>query len=120
MKGSPIHDQKLAAKRETGESLQRYDELQDQLAHIGFVCNGTVMSVYRKCGKPNCGCRESQHMQHGPYHIWTRKEKGKTVTRSLSEKQARQCAQYIENFKKMESIIEEMKKITIRMIEHQK
>lgn len=59
-------------------------------------------------------------MQHGPYHIWTRKEKGKTVTRSLSEKQARRCSLYIKNFKKVDSIIEEMKKITTQMIEHQK
>ena len=105
---------------EEGKLMQKYRELQKQLADIGFVCNGTVLSVYRKCGKPSCGCRESVNMQHGPYHIWTRKEKGKTVTRSLSEKQARQCSLFLRNFKKMESIIEEMKKITIRMIEHQK
>ena len=102
---------------EEGKLRQRYQELQRQLADIGFVCNGTVMSVYRKCGKPGCGCKESVSMQHGPYHIWTRKEKGKTVTRSLSEKQARQCSLYLRNFKKMESIIEEMKKISIQMIE---
>jgi hypothetical protein len=120
VKISPGHEQTIPLNHEEGVLIQRYQELQRQLVDIGFICNGTVMSVFRKCGKPNCGCSESEHMQHGPYHIWTRKEKGKTVTRSLSEKQARQCAQYIENFKKMESIIEEMKKITIRMIEHQK
>ena len=96
---------------EEADPLKRYGELQKQLSHIGLVCNGTVMSVYRKCGKPNCGCKESEQMQHGPYHIWTRKENGKTVTRSLSEEQAGLCSLYIENFKKMESVIEEMKKI---------
>jgi hypothetical protein len=120
MENSPIYEQKLSSNLEEVKLSQRYNELEKQLAHIGFVCNGTVMSVYRKCGKPNCGCKESEHMQHGPYHIWTRKEKGKTVTRSLSEKQAGQCSLYIKNFKRMESIIEEMKKITIQMIEHQK
>jgi hypothetical protein len=119
-KSSSIYEQKLSSKLEEAKLTQRYKELEKQLAHIGFVCNGTVMSVYRKCGKPNCGCKEIEHMQHGPYHIWTRKEKGKTVTRSLSEKQARQCSLYIKNFKKMEGVIEEMKKIAIQMIQYQK
>ena len=56
-------------------------------------------------------------MQHGPYHIWTRKENGKTVTRSLSKKQIGRCSEYIQNSKKMESILEEMKKISIQIIE---
>ena len=110
----------IGATRDKEKMLTRYEELQNQLSSIGFICNGTVMSVHRKCGKPNCGCNESEQMQHGPYHIWTRKVKGKTVTRSLSREQARQCSQYIENFKKMESIIEEMKKISIQMIERRK
>ena len=120
MKISPKQEQKLSTNHEEGKLIHRYNEFQNQLAHIGFVCNGTVMSVYRKCGKPNCGCKESEQMQHGPYHIWTRKEKGKTVTRSLSEIQARQCSLYIQNFKKMESIIEDMKKISVQMIEEKK
>jgi hypothetical protein len=45
---------------------------------------------------------------------------GQTVARSLSENQARQCSVYLGNFKKLKSIIEEMKKISIQMIEHKK
>lgn len=56
-------------------------------------------------------------MRHNPYHIWTRKKRGKTVTPSLSEKQAERCLEYIDNFKKMEEIIEEMKRITIQIVE---
>ena len=99
---------------------KRYTNLQNQLAQIGYICNGTVMSLYRKCGKPNCGCKEDPQMQHGPYHIWTRKEKKKTVTRSLSKKQADCCSEYIKNFKRMESIIKEMKTISIKSIEQWK
>ena len=98
----------------------KFASLQKKLSKVGYICTGSIMALYRKCGKPNCGCREIPGMQHGPYHIWTRKEKGKTVTRSLTKAQARCCVEYIRNFKKMESTIEEMKKIAIRMIEHQK
>jgi len=100
-----------------GRFVQRYSELQNRFAQIGYICNGTVMSLYRKCGKPNCGCKEDPQMQHGPYHIWTRKENGKTVTRSLSKKQADCCSEYIQNSRKLESIVEEMKKISIQVIE---
>jgi len=64
------------------ELRERYTVLQKQLAQVGYICNGTVMSVFRKCGKPNCGCKDDPKMQHGPYHIWTRKEKGKTIRNS--------------------------------------
>ena len=59
-------------------------------------------------------------MRHGSYHIWTKKINGKTVTRSLSKKQTEQCLRYIQNLKKMEKIIEEMKKISIQIIEEVK
>ena len=99
---------------------KKYTGLQKQLSQIGYICNGTVMSSYRKCGKANCGCKDNPRMQHGPYHIWTRKEKGKTVTRSLSEKQTDYCSMYMNNFKEMENIIEKMKEISIQIIEQAK
>ena len=59
-------------------------------------------------------------MRHSPYHIWTRKKKRENSTRSLSEKQAERCLEYIDNFKKMEEIIEEMKRITIQIVEQRR
>ena len=95
----------------------KYKQLQKELSQIGYICNGSIMSLYRKCGKPKCGCKENPEIKHGPYYIWTRKEKGKTITRSLSEERFHQCQQCIENYKKMERIIEEMKKISIQIFE---
>jgi len=97
--------------------IKKYAELQKQFVQICYVCNGSIMSLYRKCGKHNCGCTDNPQVRHGPYFIWTRKEKGKTVTHSLSKKQAERCLEYIKNFKKMASVIEEMKKITTQIIE---
>ena len=99
---------------------KRYTELQNQLSQVGYICNGTVMSTYRKCGKPNCYCMDNPQMKHGPYHIWTRKEKGKTVTRSLSKMQADYCNEYMQNFREMESIIEDMRGISVQIIEQAK
>lgn len=97
----------------------KYKQLQKELSQIGYICNGSIMSLYRKCGKPKCGCNENPEIKHGPYYIWTRKEKGKTITRSLSEERFKRCQQCIKNYKKMEQIIEEMKKISIQIFEQE-
>jgi len=99
---------------------KEYSNLQKEFTQIGYICCGSIMSLYRKCGKPKCGCKDDLEMRHGPYHIWTRKKNGKTVTRSLPKKQAEHCLEYIQNLKKMEKIIEEMKKVSIQIVEEGK
>jgi len=104
----------------SNELEKKYQELQQQLLQIGYICSGSVISQQRKCGKPNCGCKEDQQKLHGPYYIWTRKEKGKTITRSLTDKQAEQCMECTSNYRKMQKIMKEMKEISIKIIEGKK
>jgi hypothetical protein len=107
----------ILAKTNKAKLENRYKELQKELSQIGYICNGSILSLYRKCGKPNCGCNENSEEKHGPYYIWTRKENGKTITRSLSKERFHQCQKCIKNYKKMEKIIEEMKKISVQIFE---
>lgn len=102
---------------DTKELEKKYQQLQRELAQIGYICNGSIMTLYRKCGKPECSCNEDQSLGHGPYYIWTRKENGKTTTRSLSKERFQKCQQCIQNYKRMESIIEEMKRISVQIFE---
>ena len=78
------------------------------------------MSVYVKCGKLYCRCKTDENAKHGPYTVWTRKVKGKTVTKYLSEKQAKLCREYIQNSKNLESIIEEMRNLSVIILEGEK
>ena len=99
---------------------KKYRELAKQLSQIGYICKGSVMSVYIKCGKPYCRCKTDKNTKHGPYTVWTRKVKGKTVTKYLSEKQAKLCREYIQNSKKLESIIEGMRNLSVNILESEK
>jgi hypothetical protein len=47
---------------------------------------------------------------------WTRKVRGKTVTLGLSPEKARQMKQAIANYRILETIIEEMREITQKLI----
>lgn len=99
---------------------QKYSELAKKLSKIGYICKGSVMVLYAKCGKPYCRCNTDENAKHGPYTVWTRKVKGKTVTRHLSEKQANLCREYIQNSKKLEKIIEEMRNLSVSILESEK
>ena len=96
---------------------QEYQKLRDQLAKTGYICTGSITTVYRKCGRSYCYCAKDPKAVHGPYYVWTRKVKGKTVTRNLTDEQARLCRECIQNLRNLESVIEKMKRLTVEHIE---
>ena len=99
---------------------EEYQKLTDQLAQIGYICTGSITTVYRKCGKSYCFCAKDEKAAHGPYNVWTRKVKGKTVTRNLTDAQAELSRECIQRMRKLEVILEKMKELTAKYIEEQK
>ena len=99
---------------------EEYQKLRDQLAQIGYICTGSITEVYRKCGKLYCFCAKDENAAHGPYTVWTRKIKGKTVTRNLTDDQAELCRECIRKMRELEVIIVKMRELTAKHIEDQK
>ena len=64
------------------------DQLAAELATIGFISPGSVVSRYTCCGKPGCRCQGDRPQRHGPYYQWSRAVAGKTVSRRLDEREA--------------------------------
>ena len=58
------------SKAELERRLERvrrdYDQLKQQLAEVGFICEGSLTELYTSCGNPNCRCRDPEQ-RHGPY-----------------------------------------------------
>ena len=98
---------------------KKYDKLKEKLGSIGWIAAGSLMTLYRTCGKPGCACAKDDGSRHGPYLVWTKKIDGKTVTRTLSSRQARECRRAIENLHRLESIVTEMKAVSARAIEEE-
>lgn len=89
-----------------------YAKLQRELSRTGFLWVGTVLRQYHVCGKPGCRCRRGGRFRHGPYSVWTRKIRGKTVTRMLSEEEGRLYMTWIENRRRPDRTIDRMLKIS--------
>ena len=100
------------------EYQKKYSSLRKKIENIGFVCTGSVFSTFKTCGNPNCRCHKDKNARHGPYNIWTRKVKAKTITRTLTGEQAKFCRECIQNMRKLEGILKKMKDISVQCVEN--
>jgi len=102
------------------EYLKKYSSLKKKIGELGFICTGSVFSAFNTCGNPNCRCHKDKSARHGPYNIWTRKVKAKTITRTLTDEQAKFCRQCIQNMRKLEEILKKMRDISVQYVESYK
>jgi hypothetical protein len=97
------------------QALQdRLRELAAKLANTGFVRSGSLVSRYMACGKPSCRCHADPPQLHGPYWDWSRSVGGRTISRRLSEPQARLYQEWIANRRAALEILAEMEAVSDR------
>lgn len=96
---------------------QRYHELAAELATIGLIHSGSLTRRYTRCQTPGCKCRADPPQPHGPYHQWTAKLNGKTVTRRLNQTEADLYQEWIENDRQLRSLIRQMRQIAAKATE---
>jgi hypothetical protein len=89
--------------------LQR---LASELASTGFISSGSVVRRFMPCGKPGCRCQADPPQLHGPYWQWSRVVRGKTITRRLTEGQARLYQEWIANRRRLAKTLAEMDRVS--------
>lgn len=99
----------------------RYDRLKRELAslapQVGFLLTGSVQSRFFECSRDNnCRCHDDPASRHGPYHYWTRKVKGKTVSVSLTDEQLGLVREWIDNSRALERLLKKMRDESMRAI----
>jgi hypothetical protein len=93
-----------------------YENAKAPLGDVGFICEGSLAQIRTCCRNPNCRCSDPAR-RHGPYWQLTWKEAGKTVSRRLSADEARLYKEWIDNRRKLESVIREMQAVSRRAAE---
>ncbi len=86
-----------------------------RLGEAGFALPGTYLEYAHVCGKPNCRCGADPPRPHGPYHQWTRKVDGKTVTRRLTAEQARLYGPWFKEAQRLRSLLSELETLSLRI-----
>ena len=95
---------------------EQYDALKAELQTLGFVGQGCVHTRRITCGRATCRCHDDPDARHGPYHYWTRKARGKTVGLKLTEDELVLYREWIENNRKLERLVKEMRHLSSRAL----
>lgn len=98
----------------------KIQSLKNKILNKDWILQGTLLKQYKQCGKKNCHCYQDKQYWHGPYWIWTRKEKGKTITRTLNKSQIQVFKKSVNNLKEINQLIEKWKYLSSIGLENNK
>jgi hypothetical protein len=102
----------MSEKKSVEKLLERYERLKASIAALGLVQIGTVSE--RMDRRPNA----QGHVEaRGPYYQWTFKVAAKTRTVNLTREQARQWVEAIQNHRRLEKTIAEMRSVSLRILQ---
>jgi hypothetical protein len=101
----------------TRTDAKRLAEEIARVASAGPVLPGTLTRRYTRCGREGCRCMADPPILHGPYWSWTRKINGKTVTRYLSDEEARNYEAWFDNAKRLRDLLGELEAVGLRVLE---
>jgi Family of unknown function (DUF6788) len=87
------------------------------IAKIGFALPGTLTDRPMRCGHPTCRCHADPPALHGPYHQWTRKVAGKTITRFLSDDQLADYSDWFDNQRRLRALLAQLEELSLAIVE---
>jgi hypothetical protein len=96
---------------------QEHDRIARCLAEASFALPGTVVTRHMRCGKAACRCKADPPQLHGPYHQWTRKIDGKTVTRWLTDEQLARYEPWFTNARRLRELLTQLEALSLRVAE---
>lgn len=99
------------------QDVERFEALKRSISDVGYFRRGSVVRRFMPCGKPSCCCQGSPPRLHGPYHQWTRKVRGKTVTLRLSAREAKLLTEWIANARRLDRILRKLERTSQRLTE---
>lgn len=107
---------KLATMEATPDQLAEAARIAAELARVSLALPGSVVARRSRCGTLGCACRGDPARLHGPYWSWTRKVRGKTVTRSLSPEQAADYRSLLEASRRLRGLVAQLEALTLGVV----
>ena len=99
----------------TGPAMQRqFERLKAGLLKLGPLAQGSILARTLERSDP---AAPGRRRRLGPYYQWTRKIGGRTVNVNLSPAQARAFGRAIAQHRRLETILDRMRELSLKMLE---
>lgn len=99
---------------------KRHAQLKQSLVQIGYILPGSVVKRFMPCGRVSCRCAAGRQHYHGPYYQWSVALQGRPSAVRLTSEQAQLYREWTQNNQKVRSILDGMRNISMRLVEHQR
>lgn len=104
----------MSTQKDVEKMRRRHARLAQKLSRTGLIAQGTITERTIERQDKN---EPGNTRKYGPYYQWTFKSKGKTVTVNLSKAQVKYYKRAIENHRRMEAIVTEMRELSLCILQ---
>ena len=95
--------------------FERREVLASGLPSFAEIVRGSLVTRYRRCGKPSCHCVKGEG--HGPAHyLVVTLKPGKTEQILLSEEMLPVAQQFLDNYKRWWAAVEKVSAVNRRLL----
>ena len=95
--------------------FERREMLASGLPSFAEIVRGSLVTRYRRCGKPTCHCVKDEG--HGPAHyLVVTLKPGKTEQILLSEEMLPVARQFLDNYKRWGAAVEKVSAVNRRLL----
>lgn len=95
----------MAATIETLE--KRIQKIKFQIGELGDLRPGALSQQYNVCGQPNCRCKATPPVKHGPYYQISFKWHGKSSSHFVREADLAEVQQQLGNYRRLRELVDE-------------
>jgi uncharacterized iron-regulated protein len=101
----------MSENKKMMQMQKKMDKLKEKLAETGLLLQGNISerNIQKGAG--------SKKKNYGPYYQWTFKQGGKTVTVNLAASQVEEFQKAIDNNKKIEATMEDVRNLSREILE---
>jgi hypothetical protein len=92
----------------TRESLEKQiQKIKQQIGELGDLRPGALSQQYNVCGSPNCRCKATPPLKHGPYYQISFKRHGKSSSQFVREEDLLEVQQQLENYRQLRQLVDD-------------